>query len=149
MSDDSSNQDAFAGTTREDILEALFADLVARQTNLTLMFLGKIKDPKSGQPAVDLEAAQMFIDQLDMLEVKTRGNLSRHEDKFLKETLTHLRMVFVEVSAHGAAPASEAKPQPAAAPAAPAQGAPAEAMEASSAAAPHEDEGKVKFSKTY
>jgi len=108
MSDRSETDNPLFGVTREEMLEALFADLVARQTNLALMFLGKVNNPQTGQPTVDLEAAQMFIDQLDMLEAKTHGNLSKSEAKFLKDSLTHVRMVFGSVSEHitTAAPAS-------------------------------------------
>ena len=38
----------------------------------------------------------MFIDQLEMLEAKTKGNLSKQEDGLLKQALAAVRMSFVE-----------------------------------------------------
>ena len=38
----------------------------------------------------------MFIDQLEMLEVKTKGNLRKEEEQLLKQSLMSLRMAFVE-----------------------------------------------------
>lgn len=107
MSDRSESDHPLFGVTREEMLEALFADLVARQTNLALMFMGQVRNPQASQPTLDLEAARTFIEQLEMLEAKTQGNLSKSETKFLRDSLTHLRRVFVSVSAR----AAQAAPQ--------------------------------------
>ena len=58
---------------------ALFANLVLQQTNMALMFLGKTPGPEGMTPPRDLEAASLFIDTLEMLAEKTRGNLDAHE----------------------------------------------------------------------
>jgi hypothetical protein len=47
----------------------------------------------------DLDGARMFIDQLEMLEEKTTGNLDEQERRLLREQLTALRMAFVEATA--------------------------------------------------
>jgi hypothetical protein len=77
------------------------------------MLLGKAPHPESGQPARDLDGAQFFIDQLEMLEAKTQGNLNPQEAGLLKQTLMTLRLAFVEaVNApppQPPAPAPEAK----------------------------------------
>jgi hypothetical protein len=77
---------------------ALFANLVMQQGNMALMFLGKIPNPESGQTVHELEAARMFVDQLEMLETKTKGNLSPEEAALLSHTLMTVRMAFVEES---------------------------------------------------
>lgn len=82
--------------TPEEIMSALFANLVIQNTNMALMFLGKVPHPQSGQPIKDLESAQMFIDQLEMLAYKTRGNLDNDEQQLLKQSLLSLRLSFVE-----------------------------------------------------
>src|SRR5438477_4403396 len=82
--------------TPEEIMSALFANLVIQNTNMALMFLGKVPHPQTGQPIKDLESAQMFIDQLEMLAYKTRGNLDNDEQQLLKQSLVSLRMSFVE-----------------------------------------------------
>src|ERR1051325_3894763 len=82
--------------SREESTSALFANLVIQQTNMALMFLGRLPHPETGEQAQNLEAARMFIDQLEMIETKTKGNLDKHEDQLLKQSLTSLRMAFVE-----------------------------------------------------
>ena len=83
--------------TRDEIISALFAHMVVQQTNLCMMLLGKVPHPQTGQVMQDLESAKLLIDQLEMLEEKTRGNLSKEEADLLKEAQTHLRMAFVDV----------------------------------------------------
>src|SRR5688572_7235949 len=94
---------------KEDLHAAMFAQLVMQQANLAMMLLGKMPNPETGKTMRDLEAAQLFVNQLEMLEAKTRGNLSPPEDAMLKQTLMSLRMIFVE------AVNAPATPQPAAA----------------------------------
>src|SRR6476659_6552062 len=82
--------------TPEEIMSALFANMVIQNTNMALMFLGKVPHPQTGQPIKDLESAQMFIDQLEMLAYKTRGNLDDQEKQLISQNLVALRMAFVE-----------------------------------------------------
>lgn len=77
-------------------LSALFASLVLQQSNMALMMLGKVPPPEGGEPFQDIDSARVFIDQLEMLEAKTRGNLTKEEEKLLRQNLTALRMAFVE-----------------------------------------------------
>ena len=60
----------------EEIRSALFAQMVMQQSSMAMMLLGKTPHPETGQMVRDLEAAKLFIDQLEMLEVKTKGNLN-------------------------------------------------------------------------
>ena len=128
--------------TAEEMNSALFAYLVMQQSNMALMLLGKTPHPESGEIARDLDAAKLFIDQLEMLEVKTKGNLSPEETNLLKQTLMTLRLSFVE-AAEAPAPAvngsGEAAPK-----------ASTEAAPPASEAPPAEDEEhRKKFSKKY
>jgi hypothetical protein len=82
--------------TPEQFMSALFANMVIQNSNMALMFLGKVPHPQTGQPVKDLESAQMFIDQLEMLAYKTRGNLDNEEKQLLQQSLISLRMAFVE-----------------------------------------------------
>ena len=79
-----------------EMQSALFAQLVLQQTNLALMLMGKMPNPQSGETTRDLEGARLFIDQLEMLDAKTQGNLSREEARLLQQSLMTLRMAFVE-----------------------------------------------------
>lgn len=79
---------------------ALFAQLVTGHGQMALMFLGKLPNPQTGSVEMPiLEAARTFIDQLEMLEKKTRGNISPNEIRILEETLSFTRVAFVEVVA--------------------------------------------------
>jgi hypothetical protein len=69
--------------------------------------LGRRPHPQSGETAQDLENARYFIDQLEMIEAKTKGNLNKQEDMLLKQSLTNLRLGFVEAAEHPMAPAAE------------------------------------------
>jgi hypothetical protein len=119
---------------------ALFAHLVIQQANMAMMLMGKTPHPETGQTMRDLEAARLFIDMLEMLETRTRGNLSPQEQNMLKQTLMSVRMAFVEAANSGSEP-QQAPAQPAAKPAEP-------ILEKPSTAAPAEESHK-KFSKKY
>lgn len=81
---------------REQMLSALFANLIVQQTNMALVLLGQVPNPENGETVHDLDTAQLIIDQLEMLEVKTKGNLNKYEEALLKQSLTSLRMSFVD-----------------------------------------------------
>jgi hypothetical protein len=74
----------FAQFGREEIQTMLFAQLVMQQSNLAMMLLGKVPHPESGKTVRDLDGAKLFIDQLEMLEAKTKGNLAKPEEALLK-----------------------------------------------------------------
>jgi hypothetical protein len=143
----STPEGAAPNPTREEMLAALFANMVIQQTNMAMMLLGKVAHPETGQFMQDIESARMFIDQLEMIEVKTKGNLSKQEDGLLKQALSALHMSFVE------AVDGSGEKQPAIHEAAPAPAAPAtpEASSAKPAAseAPAAEESRKKFSKKY
>jgi hypothetical protein len=84
--------------SRDELMTMLFAEMVVQQTNMAMIFLGKTAHPQTGKTHKDLDAARLFIDQLEMLEVKTRGNLTKEEDSLLKQSLSHLRMTYVEAA---------------------------------------------------
>ena len=133
-----------------------FIEFVMMQAQNAALFLGQIPNPQTGQGEVNLEVARMFIDQLGMIQEKTRGNLSNEEATVLRNTLSNLQMAFVEVSQHmGGAGAGE-RPQPPSA--APMESSPT-APEETAAAAPEaaipppapapEGESRKKFTKSY
>ena len=121
---------------------ALFAQLVLQQANMASMLLGKVPHPETGQVIKDLEAARLFIDQLEMLEAKTKGNLTKEEASLLKQSLMSLRLAYVEAVETPAPPAAS-KTEPAKAGGEPDAGA------ASRSSAPAEEESRKKFSKKY
>jgi len=89
-----------SGSAQDKTMSNLFASLVIQNTNMAWIFLGQAPNPQTGQTAQDLENARYFIDLLEMLEVKTKGNLAKQEDALLKQSLTQLRLSFVEAVEH-------------------------------------------------
>ncbi len=135
---------------RNEIHTELFAQMVMQQASLALMFLGVTPHPETGKKLFDLDSAQMFIAQLDMLEAKTSGNLSADEAALLKQSLTTVRMAFVQAVNSG--DPSKAPEEPAPAPGAQAAPAPQATpnVEASPAPGPNPvDDGRKKFVKKY
>lgn len=100
--------------TLDEIHAAMFAQVVMMFASAAMQQMGKLVSREGGKPEINLEAAQMSIDMLDMLATKTHGNLTADEEQMLKETLSSLKLTFVETQAgHGAAPAAPAAaPQP-------------------------------------
>ena len=138
-----------ASYSREEMISALFANMVIQQTNMALMFLGRMPHPETGEHVQDLETAKMFIDQLEMLAVKTKGNLDKQEEAMMKLSLTGLRMAFVEaVEGRPASPTPSAPAQAVTPPPAPAQASAPEPAKEPVAPAPP-DESRVKFTKKY
>ena len=98
---------------------SLFAQLVVTLATSCLQHLGKLVNPMTRKAETNLEAAQATIDLLDMLQTKTKGNLDKDEDKMLRDTVTALKMNFVETSQaapqqppEAPPPAPDAKAQP-------------------------------------
>ena len=66
------------------------------------VYFGDAPDPNTGQPMQpNLEGARHMIEILEMLEGKTRGNLSAEERHFLEQIIYELRLRFVEATRGG------------------------------------------------
>ncbi len=61
-----------------------------------LVHLGEVPDPESGRVSENLDMAKHTIDILIMLEEKTRGNLTRDEERLIKDVLFELRLKYVQ-----------------------------------------------------
>jgi hypothetical protein len=148
MNDPHLSEDMPASGSPDEMRSALFAHMVMQQSSMAMMLLGKTAHPETGQVVRDLEAAKFFIDQLEMLEFKTKGNLNQEETALLKQSLMSLRMAFVE--------SVDSPPPPAASPAKPETpltgaglaGEP-DKPAAAPATAPDEDGHRKKFTKKY
>jgi hypothetical protein len=106
-------QDAgMMGAEPEGPPQPSFEELVRTLAMQALMYLGAFPDPESGRRIVGLEAAKFNIDLLEMLEEKTKGNLTDIETKFLTQMLYELRMQYVEISKAVAKAVEQGKVQP-------------------------------------
>src|SRR6266576_6836640 len=92
---------------REEMMSALFAHLVVQQSQMAMMLMGKVAHPDTGKTEKNMEAAKLFIDMLEMLEEKTKGNLSKDEAGLLKQTLMSLHLTFVEEVESSSSPPSQ------------------------------------------
>jgi hypothetical protein len=138
MSNAKTTEAELSGISRDEMLSALFAQLVIQQSNMAMLLMGKTPHPQTGETVRDIEAARLFIDQLEMIEAKTKGNLNKDEEHLLKQSLMSLRMEFVEAVN---SPPAEMEKAAAAVP-------PGEnKIEAGESAM--EDESKKKFTKKY
>jgi len=75
--------------------EAQFISLLYTFHQSAMFALGKMANPLTGKIDKNLIQAKNTIDIIEMLEVKTKGNLSQSEDSFLKNTLQELRLNYV------------------------------------------------------
>ena len=83
---------------------ALFEQMVVGHGQMALMFLGRLENPQTGRcEEPEPLGAKVFIDQLEMLSVKTRGNLTEREVTLLEQTLVVTQAAFVEVMQAAAA----------------------------------------------
>ena len=85
-------------STHSGELSQRFIEFVMMQAQQASLFLGRIPNPQSGQSEVLLEPAKLFIDHLEMIREKTRGNLTAQEAEILNSVLTDLQMAFVQAS---------------------------------------------------
>lgn len=148
-------------STQSGELSQRFVEFVMMQAQNAALFLGQIPNPQTGEAEVNLELAKMFVDQLAMIQEKTRGNLTNEESAVLRNALSNLQMAFVEVAqaqrvgggsmpsvppaAAGPAPdtAGEIKTSPAASSAGPGSSSP------TAEPPPAEGESRKKFTKSY
>ena len=81
-----------AETTRK------FVQFIMVQAQNILYVLGRIPTPEGERLPPNLQAAKMMIDHLDLIALKTQGNLNAQEEKILKEALQQVQIAFVEAS---------------------------------------------------
>src|SRR5881392_2649460 len=140
-------------STQSGELSQRFIEFVMMQAQNAALFLGQIPNPKTGEGEVNLELAKMFIDQLAMIQEKTRGNLTNEETTVLRNALSNLQMAYVEVAREapkGAAP-PQAQPEQPVAPSEPAEQTSTSTPEPSApiSSTESEAESKKKFTKSY
>lgn len=86
-----------------------FENLIRMLGSNAAMVLGAYADPRTGQPVIDPDAAREFIDMLDALHEKTKGNLAPEEDTLLLDLLGKLKMTYLEINQAVAAQAGAAQ----------------------------------------
>jgi len=138
-------------TTLSGELTQRFIEFVVMHAQNAALFLGQIPNPKTGQGEVNLDLARMFIDQLAMIQEKTRGKLTSEEAKVLTNALSNLQMAYVEVAREQPKEAMRPEPPEAAPSPMPAEQSSTATPEPSAptSSAEPEIESRKKFTKSY
>jgi hypothetical protein len=146
-------------TTQSGEMSQRFIEFVMMHAQNAALFLGQIPNPKTGEGEVNLELAKLFIDQLEMIQEKTRGNLTNEEAAALRNTVSNLQMAYVEVAQHAPKSGSRSAPSPTEPEPAEEKASSTEAATASGSTSPPEEtppiastesgESKKKFTKSY
>ncbi len=58
--------------------------------------LGKIKNPMTEKSKVNIEQASFYIDLLDMMQEKMKGNLTDYEEQMLINTVSELKLNLID-----------------------------------------------------
>jgi len=81
--------------------EGNFPALISTLATQSLFAMGLLQIKGQEKKEADLELAKYNIDMLATIEEKTKGNLTEDEEKILANTLSELRMGYVQVAEQG------------------------------------------------
>ena len=102
-------------TTQEEAQQLPPINFITYLNNLVAtaqLYLEGIPDPETDEVIVNLGLVKGIIDTIEMLEEKTKGNLTAPEANFLANTLYELRMGYVRtISRQEVATETETKEQ--------------------------------------
>jgi hypothetical protein len=76
--------------------DEMFKHLVLQFHSAALIQLGLVKNPQTDKLEKNLNQAHYFIDMLAMLQKKTAGNLSKEDSDILTQSVTNLKMSYVQ-----------------------------------------------------
>ncbi|MDD5645503.1 MAG: DUF1844 domain-containing protein [bacterium] len=91
--------------------EIQFIGLVSMLGNSAMQAMGKVANPFNGKIEKNMETAKVSIDLLEILEEKTKGNLTQNEQKTLELLLTNLRLNYADEIKKPAAEKDDKKEQ--------------------------------------
>jgi len=72
-----------------------FPSYVLSYYTQALMFLGEVPNPVTNTIEQDLEGVRHTVEILEMLQAKTKGNLSSEEEQLMDSVMYELRMKFM------------------------------------------------------
>jgi hypothetical protein len=75
-----------------------FMEFLMQISSSAFIYLGMMEHPATGTRQLNLPAAKQSIDMLVLLRQKTRGNLTRDEERFFDGLLSDLQMQYVALS---------------------------------------------------
>lgn len=78
------------------LYDSLFFQLILQFQTSAMVGLGKLPNPITKKIEKDLEAAKLSIDMIDMIKVKTKGNLSEDEERFITQISKDLKLNYID-----------------------------------------------------
>lgn len=75
-----------------------FSSVLFSYIHVALISLGEREDPIQKKASENLEQARQMIDILDLMQQKTKGNLTEQESQYLESALYDLRMRYMKKS---------------------------------------------------
>ncbi len=80
----------------QDKTTILFFNLVFSLQMTAMQQMGKIKNPITDKIEKNINEAETTIDILDVLYIKTKGNLSEEEETYFSNVLKELKLNFID-----------------------------------------------------
>ena len=81
--------------------DQLFIHLVNTFVQSAWISLGKVKNPVYDSLERNMEQATYYIDLLDMLQTKMKGNLSEWEEQYIIHSLSELKLNYIDEQKKG------------------------------------------------
>lgn len=78
----------------ENKMEIDIKSIIVLLATQAMINMGEIQDPITREAKNDLEGASVFMQLLEVLELKTKGNLTTQEEAFLVEVKDNLDQVY-------------------------------------------------------
>lgn len=98
-------------TAQEETQQLPPVDFISYLTNLietAQLYLQGVPNPETEEVVINLPIVKHIIDTIEMLEEKTKGNLTAPEANFLTNTLYELRMGYIRVASSQESAAQQA-----------------------------------------
>ena len=76
--------------------EVSFTSLIFSLSSSAFFHLGEVADPETGERNKDLPVAKNAIDTINLLNEKTKGNLTEEEQKFIDTILSDLKWRYIK-----------------------------------------------------
>jgi hypothetical protein len=77
--------------------EVTFTAFIMSLNTAALYHCGELADPETGKSHKDLVLVKHTIDTLDLLNEKTRGNLSKDEENLLETVIYDLKLRYLKL----------------------------------------------------
>ena len=91
-------------TQQEAIPDPTFAELINMIAMQAMVGFGGMAGPGGERIPPNLDIAKHYVDMLQVLEDKTKGNLTDDEKKLLDQVAYEIRMRYIQAASGGAPP---------------------------------------------